>query len=45
VIARIQADFVRVCCRPAVVAKMLADDGAGLRPETQERIAALRTQL
>ena len=44
VIAHIQADFVRICCRPAVGAELLSEDGAGLAPATLERITALRQQ-
>ncbi len=41
VIGHIQADFVRLCCRPAIAARLLADDGAGLNAKTQARIRAL----
>jgi AcrR family transcriptional regulator len=42
VIARIQADFVRLCCRPGVVATLLSEDGASLRAETVARLARVR---
>lgn len=42
VIAGIQADFVRLCCRPAVNASLLADDGGGLSPRARARLAELR---
>jgi len=41
VIAQIQADFVRLCCRPRVATRLLAEDGAGLAPQALERIRAL----
>jgi AcrR family transcriptional regulator len=44
VIGHIQADFVRLCCRPAIAAKLLSDDGSGLNPKTQERIRMLGAQ-
>jgi AcrR family transcriptional regulator len=45
VIAQVRADFVRICCQPAVAAKLLSRDGAGLSAGTSERIAALRREL
>lgn len=41
VIARIQADFVRQFCRPALVSAMMSDDGTGLDGNVIERIRAL----
>lgn len=41
VIARIQADFVRQFCQPAIMAEMMTADGAGLAEQTLERIRAL----
>lgn len=41
VIAQIQADFVRLCCRPVVAAGLLAEDGAGLARRARERLRAL----
>lgn len=45
VIVQVQADFVRLCGRPAVSMKLLSDDGAGLAPAAQFRIDALRQRL
>jgi AcrR family transcriptional regulator len=41
VILRIQADFVRLFCRPEIGAKLLSADGAGLSDKTIKRIRAL----
>jgi hypothetical protein len=40
VMARIQADFVRNFCRPALAASLLAADGDRLNADTQARIHA-----
>ena len=45
VIAQIRADFVRICCRPEVAARLLSRDGSGLAAGTSERIAGLRQAL
>ena len=41
VILRIQADFVRLFCRPDIGVKLLTPDGAGLSERTIKRIRAL----
>ena len=41
VVAQIQADFVRLLCRPAVAAELLAPDGAGLSARTLARLREL----
>lgn len=45
VIARIQADFVRQFCRPAVAAGMLSEDGGHLNERTREAIRSLDQTL
>lgn len=45
VIALIQADFVRLCCRPAVAARLLSENGAGLAPAARGRIRHLDDEL
>lgn len=45
VIAQVQADFVRTCCRPAIVVRLLTEDGSGLTDAALRRIAQLRNAL
>jgi AcrR family transcriptional regulator len=44
VIARIQADYVRLYCRPHIIARMLTEDGSDLTTATFGKIAELNRQ-
>lgn len=41
VMARVQADFVRYFCRPAIAEKFLSKDGASLSSDAQKRILSV----
>lgn len=41
VVLGVQADFIRLFCRPEHAAKLLATDGSGLNEKTIKRIRAL----
>ncbi|MDP3859061.1 MAG: helix-turn-helix domain-containing protein [Stagnimonas sp.] len=41
VLAQIQADFVRLFCTPAVIARLLSGDGSGLSEQTLQTLRAM----